>query len=96
MAKIKPKKRQNKSYITSDSGYLLKIVMYLIIGSQWLRFVDAGLSKQIPIPVGFIVGLIFASHDHFKIDRKIEYAVLSFAMFLGFWIQTGLYVSILK
>lgn len=93
MAKAK-KTKKSVTNIESDSGYLLKIVMYLIIGSQWVRIVDPASHTQIPIPVGFIIGLLFASHDHFKIDRKIEYAVLTVAMFIGFWIQTGLYVSI--
>lgn len=71
-----------------DSAYLLKIVLYLIIGSQWLKIVSAG-GVQIPIPVGAVVGVLFAAHDHFRIDRKIEYAVLLVAMFIGFWVPLG-------
>lgn len=72
-----------------DSIYLLKLVLYLIIGSQWLRITD-GQTSQIPIPVGFIIGLFFAWHDHFQIDRKIEYALLLVAMFIGFWLPMGI------
>lgn len=78
----------------SDGAYIFKIVMYLIIGSQWIRLVDPELTRQIPLPIGFIIGLIFASHDHFKIDRKIEYAVLTIGMFVGFWIQSGVYITL--
>ncbi len=88
----KKKKVQTKE---SDGAYLFKIVMYLIIGSQWIRIVDPTFAKQFPIPVGFIIGLIFASHDHFQIDRKIEYAMLAVGMLVGFWIQTGVYITIL-
>ncbi|MES2970811.1 MAG: hypothetical protein V4702_00640 [Patescibacteria group bacterium] len=95
MAKTK-RKRQPKGEPTElDGVYVLKIVMYLIVGSQWVRFVDPGLTKQIPIPLGLIVGIIFAAHDHFKIDRKIEYAIIIIASFVGFWSQTGLFINIL-
>lgn len=77
-----------------DSVYILKLVLYLILGSQWLRFVNSGNSWQVPIPVGLIIGILFAMHDHFQIDRKIEYAMLLLAMFVSFWAQIGVYVTI--
>jgi len=43
----------------------------------------------IPIPYGALIGLVFVGHDHFKIDRKIEYALLLVAMFVGFWLPMG-------
>jgi hypothetical protein len=79
------RKNQNQEL---DSVYLLKLVMYLIVGSQWLKIVTKS-GVQIPIPVGAIVGIMFAAHDHFRIDRKIEYAVLLVAMFIGFWVPLG-------
>ncbi len=67
MVKSKTKK---KRFISKDQEldgvYILKIVMYLIVGSQWLRFTDTALTKQIPIPLGLIIGTIFAMHDHFR------------------------------
>ncbi len=94
--KKQKKKSSKKSQAETDTAYFFKIVMYLIIGSMWVRFVDPGLTKQIPVPVGFIIGMFFAAHDHFKIDRKIEYAMLTVGMFVGFWLQTGIYIGILK
>ena len=75
-----------------DSVYVLKLVMYLIIGTLWLRIGRAD-GSSIPIPVGLVIGLLFAVHDHFKIDRKIEYAVLLVAMLVGFWSQIGLMIT---
>ena len=83
--KIVSKKRKD----SSDDAYILKIVMYLIIGTQWLR-ITKGASWQVPIPYGALIALLFARHEHFKIDRKIEYAVIIVAMFIGFWIPPGL------
>jgi hypothetical protein len=79
---------KRKAKNEKDSTYLLKLVLYLIVGSQWLKIVTKS-GVQIPIPVGAIIGVMFAAHDHFQIDRKIEYAVLLVAMFIGFWIPLG-------
>ena len=79
---------KRKSKNEKDSTYLLKLVLYLIVGSQWLKIVTKS-GVQIPIPVGAIIGVMFAAHDHFQIDRKIEYAVLLVAMFIGFWVPLG-------
>jgi hypothetical protein len=68
--------------------------MYLILGSQWLRITDSAGEVLVPLPVGLIIGTAFAMHDHFKIDRKIEFAVLLVAMFVGFWTQTGIYFRV--
>jgi hypothetical protein len=91
MVKQKTKKRAVQPEL--DSVYVLKLVMYLIIGALWIRFGNSSGNGQIPIPFGLIIGLLFAMHDHFKIDRKIEYAVLLVAMFVGFWTQAGLYIT---
>lgn len=93
MAKTKKlaKKRENNSEL--DSVYLLKLVLYLIIGAQWVRFTNTSGTGTIPIPVGFIIGILFASHDHFKIDRKIELAVLLVAMLVGFFAQVGVFIN---
>ncbi len=93
MSKAKPKKRVK---LEPDSAFLLKTVMYLIVGAQWIRVVNPSLTKEIPIPFGLVVGLLFAMHDHFRMDRKIEYAVLLVAMLVGFWSQTGIYITALK
>lgn len=85
---VKNKKANNDI----DSTYFLKLVMYLIIGSLWLR-IDTG-NTVIPIPVGLIIGLVFATHEHFKLDRKIEYAILLMAMFVGLWLPIGLTVAV--
>lgn len=77
----------------TDSTYLFKLVMYLILGTLWVK-ISTGDTSQIPIPLGFIVGIIFASKDRFQIDRKIEYAVLLVAMLIGFWLPIGLYINL--
>ena len=85
---------KTKSKITDssvDMVYFLKLTVYLILGSLWLKITD-GQTTQIPIPVGFFIGLALAAHDHVQLDRKIGFAVLLIAMLVGFWAPFGIYV----
>lgn len=89
MAKTKKTVKPSKQV---DSAYFLKLVMYLIIGSFWVRIDHNG--SVIPLPVGLVIGLVFASHEHFRVDRKIEYAILLMAMFVGLWLPLGLTIAL--
>lgn len=75
-----------------DGVYILKLLLYVLLGSLWLK-VTNGDSISIGVPVGFIIGLAFASHEHFQIDRKIEYAALLVAMLFGYFAPYGLYIN---
>lgn len=86
MAKSKPK--QSKEL---DSIYFLKLVIYLIVGSLWLKITD-GEQVQLPIPFGFLIGLALVRRDHRQLNRKIGYAVLLVAMLVGLWAPFGIYV----
>ena len=81
------KKRKSKQS-EPDSVYFLKIILFFVLGGVWIAF-DSELGVTKSIPIGFIIGNFFAAHDHFQIDRKIEYAVLLVAMFMGFWLPLG-------
>lgn len=89
----KTKKNTAKQPAEPDAVYFLKLVVYLILGSLWLKVTD-GDSMQIPIPVGLFVGLLLASHDRLQLDRKIGIAVLLVAMLVGFWLPFGIYVAL--
>ena len=91
MVKNKKSKAQARTVPqTTDNIYILKLVLYLIIGSQWLRITKG--TVTVPIPIGLAIGVLFARMDRFAIDRKIEYAVLLVSMFIGFWLPLGLEV----
>ncbi len=91
MAKAKKTKTTNPNKL--DSVYILKLVLFLILGSQWL-YVSVDKGSELPVPIGLIIGLLFASQEHFRLDRKIEYAVLLIAMFIGFWLPMGTYLHL--
>ena len=75
-----------------DSVYFLKILLFFLLGSFWLR-ISQDDGTYLMLPIGLVMGLVFATHDHFQIDRKIEYAILLIAAALsayvpivGFWV----------
>lgn len=80
--------KKQKSAKETDGVYFLKLVLYLIAGSFWVRVVTSDM--QIPFPIGLVVGLLFVQVERFRIDRKIEYALLLVAMFIGFWLPIGI------
>lgn len=94
MAKSKRKRKIAKKVPPEqDSVYFLKLVLYMMLGSAWLKITD-GATSQFPIPIGLLLGLLFVQHEHFRIDRKIEYAVLLVAAFIGFWLPVGIFINL--
>lgn len=85
------KKKQKAT--ESDSAYFLKLVLYVILGTFWLKFAEPlqiGGFLINGFPLGLIIGLIFASHDHFRVDRKIEYAILIVMTILTYFLPAGI------
>ncbi|HSX31356.1 MAG TPA: hypothetical protein VLE99_05555 [Candidatus Saccharimonadales bacterium] len=87
-------KTKNQRTAELDGVYVLKLVLYMLLGSLWLKIHRADLTTGVPIPVGLIVGLLFTSHEHFQIDRKIEYAVLILAALIGLIAPYGLFIGL--
>lgn len=91
-----PTKKKNQTKTTETDGvYFLKLVLYVILGSMWLKFGTPIAHGDIVInalPVGFVLGMIFASHDHFQVDRKIEYAVLIIVTILSYFAPAGIVI----
>ena len=89
MAKRKTKKQTVPT--EPDSVYFLKLVLYFLLGCLWVQF---GGEDGFAVPVGLVVGILFASHDHFQIDRKIEIAVLLIATVLSFVAPIGFVLAV--
>jgi hypothetical protein len=92
MAKTKQAAVKKKSVNSFEGVYLFKMVLYLLLGSVWVKATN-GDSVDIGVPIGLMVGLAFTLHEHFRIDRKIEYAILLVAMLFGYFAPYGLYVN---
>lgn len=87
----KTKKRKQRS-TESDSAYFLKLILFFILGTFWVRLIDVSIGPftHFSVPVGLLIGLLFASHEHFQIDRKIEFAILLGATFISFYLPVGI------
>lgn len=72
------KSAKKSSARETDNAYFLKILIYFVLGTIWIK-----VNGFVVFPAGLLLGIIIAQHDHFSIDRKIEYAVLIMAAVLG-------------
>lgn len=88
------KQKRNTKRITreADSMYFLKLVVLLVLGSFWLRI--AGDGYLLPLPLGLIAGVTLLRNERFKVDKKIEYALLLVAAFISFWLPLGIHISL--
>ncbi len=91
MNKKANKNNSNSKVVEKDTVYVLKLVLFFILGCMWLRL---GGANGTPIPVGLVFGILFASHDHFQIDKKIEFAILLVAAILSFVAPIGFVLDI--
>lgn len=92
---IKQKTRKKITNSESDSTYFLKLVLYIVFGTLWLKFatpLTLGIFQLNGIPVGLLLGLLFASHDHFQVDRKIEYAILIIMTIVTYFLPAGIVI----
>lgn len=64
----------------SDGEYFLKLAVFVLLGTFWLKFSQPILWLDMPIralPVGLVLGLILVGRfEKIQADRKIWYAVL--------------------
>lgn len=83
-------RRKNTLDNEPDALYFLKILLFFIVGAVWIRTTNTVLLGISGLPVGLVLGLLFAQHEHFRIDRKIEYLVLLLAAVLSYVAPVGI------
>ena len=71
----------------------MKLVLFLIISSLWLR-IEFSDGTLLPLPLGAAIAVLYAMHDHFQIDRKIELALILVGMFISFWLPIGIFINL--
>ncbi len=79
----------------SDGTYFLKLVLYMILGSLWIKFahpLHLGIFTLNGLPVGLFIGALFARQDHFQVDRKIAYALLLIMMIITYFLPAGIVI----
>lgn len=85
---LKKKTKQRED----ENVYFLRLVIYLILGSQWLR-ISVG-DMILPIPIGLIIGLLLTKTQKYSLDRKIAYSILLLTAFIAFWLPIGIVLSL--
>jgi hypothetical protein len=85
--KIKPTAEVNEK----DGVYVLKLILFFVLGCLWIQLGGDG---GVPIPVGLVFGIALTLHEHFIVDRKIEYLVLIIATVLSFIEPIGFVLNI--
>lgn len=78
-----------------DSTYFLKLVLYMILGSLWIKLVHPihiGPLIFNGLPIGLLIGILFVSHEHFQINRKIGYAIMLVMTVVSFFLPAGIII----
>ncbi len=80
----------------SDGEYLLKLILYVLLGSFWLKFSQPfawlGLHFN-ALPVGLVLGLIIISRfEKFQSNRKIWYAVIIVVGIISYFVPAGIVI----
>jgi hypothetical protein len=82
--------------VESDSTYLLKLVVFVLLGTLWLKFAQPITWHGIPfngIPVGLLIGLLLVRRfEPLQIDRKIWYAILIVVTIICYFVPAGIVI----
>jgi hypothetical protein len=87
-------RRGNEKIFESDGTYFLKLVVFVLLGTLWLKFGTPLEWGGIPvngIPVGFLAGLLLVSRfEKYQSDRKIWYAILVVVTIISYFVPAGI------
>lgn len=80
----------------SDSAYFLKLVIYALLGTFWLKFAHPLVIGGFPlngVPIGLLVGLIVVHQfEKYQADRKIWYAILLVITIISYFMPAGIVI----
>lgn len=80
----------------SDSQYLLKLVLMVLLGTFWLKFAHPLVMASVPlagVPVGMIFGLLVVRlFEKNQADRKLWYLVLIIVTIICYFMPAGVLI----
>ena len=89
-------RRGHEKPFETDSIYFLKLVIFVLLGTLWVKFSDPIIWLGIPlnaIPVGLLVGLLLVNKfEKHQSDRKIWYAILLIVGILCYFVPAGIII----
>ena len=87
-------RRGYEKVFESDGTYFLKLVVFVLLGTLWLKFAQPFSWMSIPftgIPLGMLVGLVLVSRfEKYQSDRKIWYAILLVVTIISYFVPAGI------
>ena len=87
-------RRMSEKIFETDSTYFLKLVVFTLLGTLWVKFAQPIMWLGIPmrgIPVGLFVGLFLVSKfEKYQSDRKIWYAILLVITIICYFVPAGI------
>lgn len=89
-------RRGYEKVFESDGTYFLKLVVFVLLGTFWVRFAQPVVWLGVPltaIPVGMMIGLLLVSRfEKYQSDRKIWYAILIVVTIICAFSPTGVII----
>ena len=89
-------RRGYENIFESDSTYFLKLVLFVLLGTLWLKFRQPVSWMGIPlngIPLGMLVGLVLVNRfEKHQFDRKIWYAILLVVTIICYFVAAGIVI----
>ena len=80
----------------TDSTYFLKLVVFVLLGTLWLKFQQPVTWLGLPIggiPAGSLIGLVLVSRfEKYQSDRKIWYAILLVVTIICYFVPAGIVI----
>jgi len=84
----------NERVFETDSTYFLKLVVFVLLGTLWIKFQQPVTWLGIPlggVPIGLLAGLILVSRfEKYQSDRKIWYAILVVVTIICYFVPAGI------
>lgn len=89
-------RRGYEKVFETDGAYFLKLVVFVLLGTLWLKFgqpVLVGGVRLNGVPLGLLVGLLLVSHfEKYQSDRKIWYAILLVVTIICYFVPAGIVI----
>lgn len=88
--------RGRRKNFESDGLFLFKLVVFVLLGTLWLKFASPVTWHGIPVggfPLGLIVGLLLVRQfEKYQSDRKIWYASLVIVTIISYFVPAGIVI----
>lgn len=89
-------RRGYEKVFETDGTYFLKLVVFVLLGTLWLKFGQPIMIGSMPlhgIPLGLLIGLILVSQfEKYQSDRKIWYAILLVVTIICYFVPAGIVI----